>query len=143
VTLGRYGLGGPSEVGPNLLVNVQASVLLHELGHNLGLLHGGDEARNDKPPYLRVMNYLYTLTGLPASPADEGDRYHFAHALACGPHGAVDRGDPSAPPNGPSVGQGTGAPAGAPSPRPLRAGLVTQWPSEVPERRPARGAGLT
>lgn len=33
--------------------------LMHELGHNLGLLHGGDESTNLKPSYDSVMNYRY------------------------------------------------------------------------------------
>jgi hypothetical protein len=40
---------------------------MHELGHNLGLRHGGDEDsgddlegwKNNKPNYRSVMNYLY------------------------------------------------------------------------------------
>jgi hypothetical protein len=40
----------------------QARSLMHELGHTLGLVHGGDRSLNDlnyKPNYLSVMNYLY------------------------------------------------------------------------------------
>jgi hypothetical protein len=33
---------------------------MHELGHNLGLRHGGDEDRNCKPNYFSLMNYAYT-----------------------------------------------------------------------------------
>lgn len=40
------------------LTNRQASTFMHELGHNLGLQHGGDENTNYKPNYLSVMNYL-------------------------------------------------------------------------------------
>ena len=32
---------------------------MHELGHNLGLEHGGRDDGNYKPNYLSVMNYLY------------------------------------------------------------------------------------
>jgi hypothetical protein len=38
--------------------NQQASTFMHELGHNLGLRHGGDQETNYKPNYLSVMNYL-------------------------------------------------------------------------------------
>ncbi|MCB2018069.1 MAG: hypothetical protein KDF54_11270 [Hydrogenophaga sp.] len=37
----------------------QAGLFMHELGHNLGLRHGGDEEVQYKPNYLSVMNYLY------------------------------------------------------------------------------------
>jgi hypothetical protein len=40
---------------------------MHELGHNLGLHHGGNEATNRKPNHLSVMNYLYTYVGLPGN----------------------------------------------------------------------------
>ena len=32
---------------------------MHELGHNLGLQHGGGDGVNNKPNYLSVMNYSY------------------------------------------------------------------------------------
>ena len=35
----------------------QEGTLLHELGHPLGLKHGGNEAKNCKPNYLSVMSY--------------------------------------------------------------------------------------
>lgn len=38
--------------------NQQASTFMHELGHNLGLRHGGHEETNYKPNYLSIMNYL-------------------------------------------------------------------------------------
>jgi len=37
----------------------QAGTFMHELGHNLGLNHGGDEEENYKPNYVSVMNYLF------------------------------------------------------------------------------------
>ncbi|NUP77920.1 MAG: DUF11 domain-containing protein [Nonomuraea sp.] len=39
--------------------NAEKSTFMHELGHTLGLGHGGDEADNCKPNYLSVMNYSY------------------------------------------------------------------------------------
>jgi hypothetical protein len=36
----------------------QASVLMHELGHNLSLKHGGGDDVNGKPNYPSVMNYV-------------------------------------------------------------------------------------
>ncbi|HEU5422300.1 MAG TPA: hypothetical protein VFU72_02070, partial [Nitrolancea sp.] len=54
------GTGGPG------VPQQQAGTLMHELGHNLGLRHGGNENTNYKPNYLSIMNYLYTLRGLDA-----------------------------------------------------------------------------
>jgi hypothetical protein len=41
--------------------------VMHELGHNLGLNHGGDryDNINYKPNYLSVMNYSFQQTGIP------------------------------------------------------------------------------
>ena len=44
-----------------------ARTILHELGHNLGLHHGGFEACNGKPNYNSLMNYRYQFTGLDSS----------------------------------------------------------------------------
>lgn len=43
----------------------QAGTLMHELGHVLGLDHGGQDGTNYKTNYFSVMNYHYQLTGLP------------------------------------------------------------------------------
>jgi hypothetical protein len=53
----------------NTLINMQASTVMHELGHNLGLMHGGFENANYKPNYWSVMNYLYQLEGLDGNPS--------------------------------------------------------------------------
>jgi hypothetical protein len=37
----------------------QAGTFMHELGHNLGLEHGGGDGTNCKPNYFSVMNYLF------------------------------------------------------------------------------------
>lgn len=37
---------------------------VHELGHCLGLTHGGSDHGNYKPNYLSVMNYFFQITGL-------------------------------------------------------------------------------
>jgi len=37
----------------------QAGTFMHELGHTLGLQHGGNEETNSKPNYLSVMNYSF------------------------------------------------------------------------------------
>lgn len=45
-------------------VNWQAGTFMHELGHNLGLRHGGQDDVQYKPNYLSVMNYSFQFTGL-------------------------------------------------------------------------------
>jgi beta-lactam-binding protein with PASTA domain len=42
----------------------QAGTFMHELGHNLGLHHGGLDNTNWKPNYLSVMNYSFQFEGL-------------------------------------------------------------------------------
>jgi hypothetical protein len=75
VTLGGYELGTSTPRRRNVLANFQAATIVHELGHNLGLRHGGDEDVNYKPNYVSIMNYLYSVWGLPSIGDDEGDRY--------------------------------------------------------------------
>ena len=43
----------------------QAATFMHELGHNLGLQHGGGDSTNYKPNYLSIMNYLFQFDGDP------------------------------------------------------------------------------
>lgn len=52
-------VGGQGELGGNDFVshNLDPGTLMHELGHNLGLEHGGNETTNCKPNYVSVMNY--------------------------------------------------------------------------------------
>jgi hypothetical protein len=78
VSLGNWGLSNSSTADTNRLVNIQASTIMHELGHNLGLLHGGDENNNYKPNYFSIMNYLYQLSGLSDIGSDEGDRVYYS-----------------------------------------------------------------
>jgi hypothetical protein len=59
VSLGAFGL---QEVGDT---QSQAGTFMHELGHNLGLRHGGSDDVNFKPNYVSVMNYFFQLDGLP------------------------------------------------------------------------------
>lgn len=42
----------------------EAGTFMHELGHNLGLHHGGNDDTNYKPNYLSVMNYSFQFHGL-------------------------------------------------------------------------------
>jgi len=57
VALGAYanGVGSPDQ---------QSGTFMHELGHLLGLRHGGDDDVKHKPNYLSVMNYSFQMTGL-------------------------------------------------------------------------------
>ena len=41
-----------------------AGTFMHELGHTLGLKHGGSDHSNFKPNDLSIMNYLYQFSGL-------------------------------------------------------------------------------
>ncbi len=45
----------------------EALTFWHELGHNVGLRHGGNENDNRKPNYLSLMNYLYSFAGVPGA----------------------------------------------------------------------------
>jgi hypothetical protein len=56
--------GDPAWNG-GLTVTQESSLFLHELGHNLALHHGGGDDINYKPNYSSVLNYLWSLTGLP------------------------------------------------------------------------------
>jgi len=59
ITLGAIAGGGG--VGT---VDQQTGTLMHELGHNLGLDHGGPNSVNFKPNYFSVMNYAFQLSGV-------------------------------------------------------------------------------
>jgi len=78
VTLGGWGMTLDTLEDQNDVINTQAGTFMHELGHNLGLRHGGDENQNYKPNYYSIMNYLYQLNGLPViGSTREGDRYYY------------------------------------------------------------------
>ena len=100
---------------------MQASTLMHELGHNMERRHGGEAFEpNCKPTYLSVMNYLYQLRGLlddvgkphldfsadvPASDRRDAALRTAAfgvralpHRLVCAPASAAISGQAAAPP---------------------------------------------
>jgi hypothetical protein len=49
---------------PNGDLSDQGGTFMHELGHNLGLCHGGQDDTNCKPNYLSVMSYAFQTRGL-------------------------------------------------------------------------------
>lgn len=62
-------------VGDDVIVSMQCGMgtddgrwarntIMHELGHNLGLRHGGSTNCNYKPNYNSIMNYLFQLDGV-------------------------------------------------------------------------------
>lgn len=55
---------GP-DCGWNATDGVNAGTFIHELGHNLGLTHGGTDHVGYKPNYLSVMNYFFQMRGVP------------------------------------------------------------------------------
>ncbi len=55
---------GPRFWGKSATSDVRVATFVHELGHNLGLRHGGTEDVNYKPNYLSVMNYMYQIYGV-------------------------------------------------------------------------------
>jgi hypothetical protein len=67
---------GSIDGGERLLVLKQTGTVMHELGHNLGLGHGGPDGINGKPNYLSVMNYSFQLPGL----AIDGSNYHYDYS---------------------------------------------------------------
>ena len=63
ITLGlwRHDNAADDRVGT---VEEQTGTLLHELGHNLNLRHGGGDNSNCKPNYQSIMNYFFQTHGL-------------------------------------------------------------------------------
>jgi hypothetical protein len=71
-----YGSSGQAELfGNDMIVSLGcygtasnvANTIVHELGHNLGLGHGGDTSCNWKPNYNSVMNYRFQFPGVDTS----------------------------------------------------------------------------
>jgi hypothetical protein len=70
-TKSRWHLNADNDTELNRMINSQSSVFMHELGHILGLSHGGwpdkypNSEPNFKPNYTSIMNYSYALSGVP------------------------------------------------------------------------------
>jgi hypothetical protein len=56
-----------AKIGLPPTANQEAGTFMHELGHNLGLQHGGGDPVNNKPNYISVMNYSFQFPGLTRS----------------------------------------------------------------------------
>jgi hypothetical protein len=82
VTFGGWGFNRDTQSNTNSLLNSMASTIMHELGHNLGIRHGGFEDTNNKPNYYSIMNYDYQLSclGLPTG-TSVGERYYLRAKL--------------------------------------------------------------
>ena len=61
-------------LGDGSTLEKNCATFMHELGHNLGLHHGGNEALNYKPNYISVMNYAFQL-----DPYGTGRPLDFSH----------------------------------------------------------------
>jgi hypothetical protein len=75
----------------------ERGTFMHELGHGLSLLHGGDINDAYRPGYMSIMSYSYQLTGLPphagldyshGSPFDDWAHIRFDGG-AIGAHGST------------------------------------------------------
>jgi hypothetical protein len=81
---------------------IVASDVMHELGHNLGLHHGGGfgifgDDTNFKPNYLSVMNYNHVFVGIPEADAPGSTKLRSCnHDRDCDGGSCIDVGDPGA-----------------------------------------------
>ncbi len=74
----NFSSGFAEILGDDFVVSLQltfftpyiAQTMMHELGHNLGLLHGGNTNLNFKPSYNSVMNYRYQFDGADGADCD-------------------------------------------------------------------------
>lgn len=54
----------------------EVAVFMHEIGHSLGLGHGGDNKNNFKPNYFSAMNYLFDFEGVTKNGVKTWDYSH-------------------------------------------------------------------
>src|SRR5262249_4942038 len=91
VTLGSFSGNGTvaGHVGGVGSQDEQAGTLMHEIGHLLGLRHGGDDDINCKPNYRSIMSYSRQLSGSPIV----GRRLDYSRSLdplVLLPNGTID-----------------------------------------------------
>jgi Bacterial TSP3 repeat/Metallo-peptidase family M12B Reprolysin-like len=71
VSLGSTGKNGwYNHPTPGRFKYTQAGTFAHELGHNLGLKHGGSDHIHYKPNFLSLMNYSFQTDGIPYTRLD-------------------------------------------------------------------------
>ena len=86
--------GYAETIGDDVLVTLQCAkgavtvgnTIAHELGHNLGLRHGGFEGCNRKPNYNSIMNYRYQFSGVDSACGGVAGAANFSS----GTHPALD-----------------------------------------------------
>lgn len=64
----------------------QAGTFVHELGHNLGFMHGGGDHITYKPNHLSLMSYAYQTDGIPITVPGQGLYYLYDYARFAGPN---------------------------------------------------------
>ncbi len=64
----------------------QAGTFIHELGHNLGLMHGGGDHISYKPNHLSLMSYAYQTDGIPITVPGQGLYYLYDYSRFAGPN---------------------------------------------------------
>jgi hypothetical protein len=64
----------------------QAGTFVHELGHNLGFMHGGGDFITYKPNHLSLMSYAYQTDGIPITVPGQGLYYLYDYARFAGPN---------------------------------------------------------
>jgi hypothetical protein len=85
-----------SNGGPAWVVDTIAGTFMHELGHTLGLRHGGADNENHKPNYHSVMNYTWTrplcwrAPGINSGECRVGQRNHWQLNFSSGTGRHVD-----------------------------------------------------
>ncbi|QIS14047.1 hypothetical protein [Nocardia arthritidis] len=115
---------GPS-CGWRVNDDMQVGTFVHELGHNLGLTHGGGDHTHFKPNFLSVMNYFFQMRGVPRQ--DDSPYFGYSNVnLPTLDEGALDE----------MTGLGEGAAGwGTSYTCPVRNGRLT-WVTQVPANEP-------